>query len=96
MTPKKFLLQENEALKLIVREEGADLGPHGTCIIILGDDRAKNVWRDGELEPADECGLNGGPLRIALHVVAVHRAIDVLGEIVLAEDKVEVGLPCVV
>ena len=96
VAPKKFLLQEYKVLKLVVGEERVDLGPHDASIVVLGDDRVEDVLRDGLVEPSDERGLNGGPLRIALHVLAVHRAIDVLDEIVLAEDKVEVGLSRVV
>ena len=96
VTAEELLLQENKALKFVIGEERVDLGPHGASVVALGDNRVEDVLRDGLVELLDERGLNGGTLRIAPHVLAVHGTVDVLGEIVLAEDEVEVGLPRVV
>ena len=75
--------------------------PDLSCImlhaaIVLGNNHVEYVLRDGLVKLSDEHGLNGGPLRVAAHVRAVHGAADMLDEVVLAEDEVEVGLPRVV
>ena len=92
MATEELLLQENKALKFVVGEERVDLGPHGAGVVVLGDDRVEDVLRDRLVEPTDNRGLDGGPLRVAAHVRAVHGTVDVLGEIVLTEDEVEIRI----
>lgn len=48
VTSKKFLLQENNPLKLVVGEEAIDLGPHRVGIIPIAHDGVEDVRRDGE------------------------------------------------
>ena len=64
VTPKKFLLQENNPLKLVVGEEAIDLGPHRVSIVPIANDGVEDVRRDGEEEPPDEGGVDGEPVGV--------------------------------
>ena len=83
-------------LERVVGEEAIELGPNSVSIIVGGDHRVEEVLRDGGVEPTDESDVDGRPLLIVLHEAGVHRAIDVIPEIVLTEHKGEVRLPDIV
>lgn len=96
MAPEELLLKKNEPLEPIVGEEAIELRPNGMRIIIILHHRVEKVLGDGEEEPADESCLDGRPLGVELHGLGVDSAVNVLLEVILTEDKVEVGLPCVI
>jgi hypothetical protein len=92
---EKFLLQEYDPLKLVVGEEPVDLCPHRASIVALTDDGLEDVRRDGEEEPADDGGVDGEPVGVTV-IEEVDGAINVIAQVVLAEEEVEVRLPGVV
>ena len=47
VTVKKFLLQKNATLKLVVGEESIELVPHGASVIPITHDRVEQVLGDG-------------------------------------------------
>ena len=96
MTCKKFLLQENNPLKLVVGEEAIDLGPHRVGIIPITNDGVEDVWRDGEEEPPDEGLLDGQPAGVEVSDEEVGEAVHVITKVVLAEEEIEVGFPGIV
>ena len=93
LTTEELLLQENHALELVVGEEADDLGPHLVSVVAVVDDDLEDVRRDGEEYPADDGGVDGKLVGVAAHGEEVGGAVDVVGEVILAEKEVEVGLP---
>jgi hypothetical protein len=89
---EKFLLQEYDPLELVVSEEPVDICPHRASIVALTDDGLEDVRRDGEEEPADDGGIDGEPVGVAV-IEEVDEAINVIAQVVLAEEEVEVRLP---
>lgn len=96
MTVKKSLLQKNATLKLDVGEEAVELDLHNACVITIAHDRVKQVIRDGGEEPPDERSVDRGPLGVVRHGARVDGVVDVIHQIVLAEEEREIGLPRVV
>ena len=90
---KKFLLQKNAALKLVVGEKVVQLDPQGAGVIAGAHDRVEQVLGDGGEEPPDDRGIDRGPLGVIHQGAGVHGAIHVVHEIVLAEEQREVRLP---
>ena len=87
VTVKKFLLQKNAALKLVVGEEAVQLDPQGAGGVADAHDRVEQVLEDGGQEPPDDRGVDRGPLGVIHHGAGVHIAIHVVHEIVLAEEQ---------
>ena len=96
MTPKELLLQKNATLELVVGEEPVQLGPHGAGIITVRHDRLEEVGRDGEEKPADDRGVDGGPVMKLGDEAGVDGAVHVVDEMILPEHEGEVRLPRVV
>mgnify|MGYP005799372943 FL=1 len=85
MRPKKFLLKKNPALELVVGEEPVEFGPNGEGVIPVADHRVEEILGDGEVEPPDECSIDGRPLYITEHEAGIHGTVDVIMEMILAE-----------
>ena len=64
-------------------------------VITLANDGLEDVRRDGEEKPADDGGVDGKPVGVAA-VQEVGGAVDVISQVVLAEEEVVVGFPGVV
>jgi hypothetical protein len=60
------------------------------------NDGLEDVRRDGEEELADDGGVDRHPVAVMLHGEEVGGAINVVAEVVLAEEQVEVRLPWMV
>ena len=80
-------------MELVVGEEAGDLGPHLVSIVAVANDGMEDIRRDGEEDPADDGGVDGEPVGVAACGEEVGSAVDVVGEIVLTEKEVEIGLP---
>ena len=93
VTVKKFLLQKNAALKLVVGEEAVQLDPQGAGVIAGAHDRVEQVLGDGGEEPPDDRGVDRGPLGVAHHGAGVDGAVNMIHEIVLAEGQRKVRIP---
>jgi hypothetical protein len=74
---EKFLLQEYDLLELVVGEEPVDLCPHRMSVVALTNDGLEDVRRDGEEEPADDGGVNGEPVGVAV-IEEVDGAVNVI------------------
>ena len=96
VTPKKFLLQENNPLKLVVGEEAIDLGPHRVSIIPIANDGVEDVQRDGEEEPPDEGGVDGEPVGVVGAGKEIGETVHMITKVVLTEKEIEVGFPSIV
>ena len=92
---EKFLLQQHNPLELVVGEEPVDLRPNRVRVVALANHGLEDVRRDGEEEPADDVGIDGEPVGVAAGE-EVDGVIDVIAQVVLAEEEVEVGPPGVV
>ena len=90
---EELLLEEGDALELVVGEEAGDLLPHVARGVAIADNGVKDVGGDGLEEPAGDGGVDGAPVRVVRHGEEVDGAVDVVEEIVLAEEEAEVRLP---
>jgi hypothetical protein len=90
---EELLLEEGDALELVVGEEAGDLVPHVTRGVAIANNGVEDVGGDGLEEPTDDGGVDGAPVGVVGHGEEVDDAIDVVEEIVLAEEKAEVCLP---
>ena len=70
-----------------------ELDPHNVGVITIAHDRVKQVLGDGGEEPPDERGVDRGPLGVAHHGAGVDGAVNMIHEVVLAEEQREVRLP---
>jgi hypothetical protein len=86
-------LEEGYALDLVVGEEAGDLLPHVVRGVAVTNNGVKHVGGDGLEELADDGGIDGAPVRVVRHGEEVDGAIDMVEEIVLAEEEAEVCLP---
>jgi hypothetical protein len=90
---KELLLEEGDALDLVVGEEAGYLLPHVTCGVAIADNGVKYVGGDGLEEPADDGGIDGALVKVMRHGEEVDGAIDVVEEIVLMKEEAEVRIP---
>jgi hypothetical protein len=60
-------------------------------VVALTNDGLEDVRRDGEEEPADDGGVDGEPVGVAV-IEEVDGAINVIAQVVLTEEEVEVRL----
>jgi hypothetical protein len=90
---EELLLKEGDALELVVGEEVGDLVPHVTRGVAITNNGVEDVGGDGLEEPADDGGVDGAPVGVVGHGEEVDGVVDVVEEIVLAEEKAEVRLP---
>jgi hypothetical protein len=93
---KELLLLEDDPLELVHGEEPVDLCPHRMSVISVANDGLEDVRRDGVEKPADDGGVDRHPVDVVLHGEEVGGAVDVVAEVVFAEEEVEVRIPGVV
>jgi hypothetical protein len=77
MEAKEFLLEEAEALGLVVGEEAGDLGPDGVRGVIVTDDGVESWWRWSR-RTSDDGGIDGQPVGVVGHVEEVDGAGNVI------------------
>jgi hypothetical protein len=82
---EELLLEEGDALDLVVGEEAGDLLPHVARGVAVVNNGVKDVGGDGLEEPADDGGIDGAPVGVVWHGEEVDGAVDVVEEVVLAE-----------
>jgi hypothetical protein len=87
------LLEEGDALELVVGEEAGDLVPHVTCGVATANNSVEDVGGDGLEEPADDGGIDGALVGVVWHGKEVDSAVNVVEEIILMNEKIEVRLP---
>ena len=90
---EELLLEEGDTLDLVVGEEAGDLGPDGARGVAVADDRAEDLGGDGLVEPADDGRVESQPVGVVRHGEEVDGAVDMIKEIILAEEEAEVRLP---
>jgi hypothetical protein len=61
---EELLLEENDALDLIVSEEAGYLLPHVAHGVAIVDNSVKDVNGDSLEEPADDGGVDCAPVRV--------------------------------
>ena len=54
-------------------------------VIPVADHRVEEILGDGEVEPSDECSIDGRALYITEHEAGIHGTVDVIMEMILAE-----------
>jgi hypothetical protein len=89
----ELLLEEGDALELVVGEEAGDLVPHITRDVVITKNSQEDVGGDGLEEPADDGGIDGAPVGVVWHGEEIDGVVDVVEEIVLMEEKAKVCLP---
>jgi hypothetical protein len=90
---KELLLEEGDALELVVGEEAGDLVPHVTRGVATTNNSVEDVGGDGLEEPADDGGVDGALVGVVWHGKEVDSAVNVVEEIILMNEKIEVRLP---
>jgi hypothetical protein len=90
---EELLLEEGDALDLVVGEEVDNLLPHVARGVAVANNSVKDVGGDGLEEPADDGGVDGALVGVVWHGEEVNGAIDVVEEVVLAEEEAKVRLP---
>jgi hypothetical protein len=90
---KELLLEEGDALDLVVGEEAGYLLPHIADGLAIADNGVKDVGGDGLEEPADDGGVDGALVKVMRHGKEFNGAVDVVEEIVLAKEEAKVRLP---
>lgn len=96
LAPIELAVKMDLALKFVVGEETVELGPDSVSIILVAHHLVEEVLGDGEVEPADDGGVEDHPLLVVHHKAGVHGAIDVTVELVLTKHQGEVRLPSTV
>jgi hypothetical protein len=90
---KELMLEEGDAVDLVVDEEAGYLLPHVARGVTITDNGVKYVGGDGLEEPADDGGIDGALVKVMRHGEEVDGAIDVVEKIVLTKEEAEVHLP---
>ena len=67
--------------------------PDGARGVAVGDDGAEDLLGDGLEKPTDDGRVDGQPIGVVRHGEKVDGAVDMIKEIILAEEKAEVRLP---
>ena len=93
LAPVKLTIEEDLALQPIVGEEAVELGPDRIGVVLVVHHGVEEVAGDGEVEPADDGGVEDHPLLVVDHERRVHGAVHVAVQEVLTEHKRKIPLP---
>ena len=90
----KLALQEDSTLDFVAKKQRAEASPDAVGRRFIGVVHVEEPFRDGELEPLDDGGMDEGPPHIGLHGVSIESAVDAIVEAVRGEEEAKVGAPC--
>ena len=93
LAPIKLTVEKDLALQPVVGEEAVELGPERMGVVLIVHHSVEEVAGDGEVEPADDGGVEDHPLLVVDHERRVHGAVHVAVQEVLTEHKRKIPLP---
>ena len=93
LAPVKLTVEQDLALQPVVGEENIELSPDGLGVVVIIHHSVEEVAGDGEVEPADNGGVEDHPLLVVDHERRVHGASHVAVKEVLTEHKRKIPLP---